>query len=81
MGKRTLESLAKLYYVEDYFDFICQAWLNGEKKLAMNLFNDMKSSDKKDFMNELNYCTFMRKFGDGPWQMDFLHEIIYSLKM
>ena len=76
-----MESLAKAYEVVDFFDYLCETWINGNKKSAIELFNEMKPSDRLDFMNELNYCTFMRKFGDGPWQMDFLHDIIYSLKM
>lgn len=78
MAKKTLESLAKAYEVDDFFDYICETYLNGNKKSALELFNEMRPGDRKDFMNELNYCTFD---GDGPWQMDLLHSIIYSLKI
>ncbi len=77
MAKKTLESLAGAYEVEDFFDYLCETWLNGNKKSAIELFYEMKPSDRLDFMNELNYCTFN---GDGPWQMDFLRDIIYSLR-
>lgn len=79
MAKRTLESLAKMYEVEDFFDYICESYINGNKKQAIELFYEMGPRDRANFMNELNYCTFMQEFGDGPWQMDLLHEIIYSL--
>ena len=80
MRKKTLKELEECFGVESYFDFLCKFWIRGDKVLAMNLFREMKSSDMKDFMNELNFCTFTQEFGDGPWQMEFLHEIIYSLK-
>ena len=81
MIRKTLESLAKTYEVEDFFEYICETYLNGNKKSALELFFEMKPKDRADFMNELNYCTFAQKLGDGEWQMDLLHDIIYSLYM
>lgn len=81
MGKKSLESLAKAYEVEDFCEYLCETWLNGNKKSAVELFHEMKPKDKLDFMNELNYCTYLLDYGDGPWQMDFLHDIIYSLRI
>lgn len=78
MAKKALESLAKSYDVESFFGYICDTWINGNKKSAIELFYEMKPKDRLDFMNELNYCTFD---GDGPWQMDLLRDIIYSLKI
>lgn len=78
MAKRTLGSLAKAYEVEDFFGYICETWINGNKRSALELFYEMKAGDRKDFMNELNYCAFD---GDGPWQMDLLRDIIYSLRI
>lgn len=63
---------------KNFFHLICKTYIDGDKDKAISLFKEMRPSDKKDFMNELNYCTF-KKFGDGPWQMDLLHDIIYSL--
>ncbi|UKK52701.1 hypothetical protein [Prevotella sp. E2-28] len=79
MAKRTLKNLAATYEVENFFDYICESYINGNKEQAIKLFYEMCRKDRADFMNELNYCTFTRSFGDGPWQMDLLHEIIYSL--
>lgn len=79
MAKKTLENLAKSYEVEDFFDYICETYLNGNKKSALELFCEMRPKDRVDFMNELNYCTFTQKFGDGEWQMDLLHNILYFL--
>ena len=79
MAKKTLESLAKKYEVDNFFDYICETQLNGNKKSALDLFYEMGPKDRVDFMNELNYCTFMEAFGDGEWQMDMLHDILYSL--
>lgn len=76
MKKNTLESLAELYKVDDFTIYICDTWLEEKKALALQLFYMMQPKDRADFMNELNYCTFEK---DGPWQMDFLHDIIYSL--
>ena len=79
MAKKSLESLAKDYEVEDFFDYICESYLNGNRTNAIELFFEMKPKDRVDFMNELNYCTFLLKFGDGDWQMNLLHDILYSL--
>lgn len=77
--KKSLESLAKCYEVEDFYGYICESWINGNKKQAVELFFEMNPKDRADFMNELNYCTFTQDFGDGEWQMDLLHNIIYAL--
>lgn len=79
MAKKTLENLAKSYEVEDFFEYICETYLNGNKKESIELFCEMRTKDRVDFMNELNFCTFMHKFGDGEWQMEFLREILYFL--
>ncbi len=81
MRKKTLKELEKQFKEDNFFDFICRKWVQGEEILAMSLFKEMRSDDKKDFMNELNYCTFTKKFGDGPWQMEFLQKIIYSINV
>lgn len=77
MAKKSLENLAKSYEVENFFDYICESFINGNKQQALELFYEMRPSDRLDFMNELNYCTFDN---DSPWQMDLLHDIIYSLR-
>lgn len=77
MAKKSLENLAKSYEVENFFDYICETFINGNKAETLELFYEMRPSDRLDFMNELNYCTFDH---DGPWQMDLLHDIIYSLR-
>ncbi len=77
MAKKSLENLAKSYEVENFFDYICESFINGNYQQTLELFYEMRPSDRLDFMNELNYSTFDN---DGPWQMDLLHDIIYSLK-
>lgn len=76
MAKKSLESLAKSYDVADFFYYICESYINGNKKQALELFYEMRPYDRARFMNELNYCTFDN---DGPWQMDLLNNIIHSL--
>ena len=68
---------------KNFFNFICERYLDGKEDEALELFKEMRPGDKKDFMNELNYCTFkdIPKSDGGPWQMDFLRRIIYSLKL
>ena len=78
---KTLNELTKAFDVDNFFDYICKQWLAGNESYALNLFDSMRPADKKDFMNELNHGTFMQKMGDGPWQMEFLREIIYSINI
>lgn len=81
MAAKSLQCLGMKYNTKNFFHFVCKTFKDGDKEKAVSLFKEMRPDDKKDFMNELNYCTFTEQFGDGPWQMDLLHEIIYSLKM
>lgn len=76
MAKKSLASLAKSYEVVDFYYYICESYINGNKKQALELFYEMRPNDRLRFMNELNYCTFDN---DGPWQMDLLNYINCSL--
>jgi len=76
MAKKSLASLAKSYDVADFYYYICESYINGNKQQALELFYEMRPKDRLLFMNELNYCTFS---GDGPWQMDLLNYILTSL--
>lgn len=76
MAKKSLASLAKSYEVTDFYYYICESYINGNKQQALELFYEMRPGDRVRFMNELNYCTFDN---DGPWQMDLLNYINCSL--
>ena len=78
---KSLKALCKEYEVEDFFKYICNVFTQSSDKFhAISLFKQMRKNDKKDFMIELNNCTF-GEFGDGPWQVELLDCIINSLEL
>ncbi len=80
MGRRTLASLCEEYEVKDYFELLCKVWLTGKKKEALRMVFQMRPKNIKEFMVELNNCTFTGILGDdGPWQPEFLDKIIWEL--
>lgn len=53
MKKKYAETLAKEYdweSKEDYFNYIVESLINGQRTQVANLFNQMKGEDQKEFL-------------------------------
>ena len=51
--KKYAETLAKEYDFEtkeDYFNYIVESLINGQRQQVKNLFNAMKKDDQKEFL-------------------------------
>lgn len=56
MRTEKIENLVKDYEFEtkeEYFNYIVESLVNGQRQQVKDLFNQMKKQDKKDFL--LNY--------------------------
>lgn len=56
MAKKSVLSLAKALEMRtegEYFGYICDSYINGNKSQCRELFNDMKESDQKRFLRAL----------------------------
>jgi len=56
--KKTLLKLAQYHDFEqdfEYFDYIVDSWINGQKQQVLSLYKDMQEGDRNDFVtNHLN---------------------------
>ena len=53
MSKKYAETLAKEYDFqtkEQYFDYIVESLINGQRQQVKDLFNQMKKSDQQEFL-------------------------------
>ena len=63
MKRKYAEDLAKDYDFEtrdDYFNYIVDSLVNGQRQQVRNLFNQMKSEDQREFLNDFlrNDCGY-----------------------
>lgn len=73
--KKTL-TLAKelgFHSVGEYYEYICDSFINGNLSQCRELFNDMRPDDKKEFLSKLKNNDFIC-IGDSYCQriFDFL---------
>lgn len=50
MAKKSLKTLCKVYEFEneyEYFDYIIESLINGNRAQCRKLFNDLREADKK----------------------------------
>lgn len=67
--KKRAETLAKEYEFEfehEYYDYIVESLINGQRQQVRNLFNQMHNDDKQYFLNnylqeDSSYHTSTRK--------------------
>lgn len=58
MIRKTAETLAKEYELEgtdavDFYNYIVESYVNGQRKQAVRLYTEMKSEDRRRFCRQL----------------------------
>jgi len=81
MAKKTLQNLAADYQVDNFGEYVCMTFINGNKRQAVELFYEMSPADRQEFLIDLHDGTFGLTLGNGPWQDNLFSRIIHSLRM
>jgi len=61
IGKKTLKDY-EFKTIEDYFNYICDSYLNGNFNQVRELFNKLNQQQKNKFFSYLHYVNFNKKF-------------------
>lgn len=75
--KAKAEKLAKVYEVDDFFTYIEESWINGNKRQALRLFSEMNTNSRKDFLLSLIEPVDTENL--LPWKKTFLKAIINNI--